>query len=105
MVAQPVESFLAEPFIHAALAALAEDGFISDEHEFAPYLETVSVHCEKIHRALRQHGYRGGMLQPGFIRHDLAGCSYYIFDSHRFANPSEAAHAVQTWLDRKYGDA
>ena len=62
MTAQPVETFLNDKFLNQALKTLKEDGFITDEHSFAPYRETINVHVGAIQRALRERC--SGQLTP-----------------------------------------
>lgn len=104
MVAQPLDEFLTPEFLEQAAAALRKDGFISDEHAFAPYRETVSTHVEAIQRALADHGERFDLL-PSFVKHPQAGYAYFIYDENRFPNGEQAAYAVGRWLDRKYRES
>ncbi len=101
MVAQPLDEFLTEDFLAATEEALRRDGFVSDEHEFAPYRETISEHWIAIAEALRR---RGGAfdIQPGFVKHSQAGYAYFVFDQDRFVDREAADEAVTQWLDEKY---
>jgi hypothetical protein len=101
-VAHSSESFLSPAFLRKARKELEKIGFISDEHDFAPYGEVLSEHFREIERELRKVGF-GGHLAPGFItNHPTAGYAYYVYDTNRFRDRSEAQAAVSRWLDRKY---
>lgn len=101
MVAQPVEDFLDDAFVAAAAQTLRDVGFVADEHEFAPYRETVSERVEAIEEALRDAGHEFDLV-PGYTGHPHAGFSYFIYDSDRFEGHAEAAAAVRDWLDGRY---
>lgn len=101
MVTQPLDEFLTPEFLAQAASALQGEGFISDEHAFAPYRETISTHVEAIQAALANAGHHFGLL-PGYVNHSQAGYAYFIYDADRFANGREAGRAVGRWLDRKY---
>ena len=103
MVAQPLEEFLTPQFLAAAAATLAELGFIVDEHDFAPYRETLNTHHLAIQQALAAHG-NSITLVPGFVNHGRAGFAYFIYDSGRFDDQSIASTAVAAWLDQRYLD-
>ena len=102
MVAQALSSFMTPEFVRRTKIELEKTGFVSDEHEFAPYRETLSEHVEEIEQALHEVGFRGTLLS-GFIKHSEAGYAYFIYDQSRFGNPDEANAAVSHWLDIKYG--
>ena len=101
MVAQPVEDFLTAAFVAQAATTLAASGFVTDEHDFAPYRETVSEHVDAIEQALRDAGHLYALL-PGFVEHPKAGYAYFIYDAERFADRDAANGAVLAWLDERY---
>lgn len=103
MTAEPVASVLTDDFLTAARQALDAEGFVSDEHAFAPYRETVSTHVGAIQQALVARGFRG-QLMPGYVNHPQAGYAYFIYDADRFASSQEANQAVHAWLSQRYGD-
>jgi hypothetical protein len=95
--------FLKPEFLRKARKELEKNGFITDEHDFAPYREAIAEHWAQIERELRKIGF-GGHLKPGRLdNHPGAGYAYYVFDSNRFSS-NEAEAAVSRWLDRKYQD-
>ena len=100
--AQSSEHFLNPGFLRRAKKELEKLGFISDEHDFAPYGDALTEHFRKIERELRKTGF-DGHLAPGFIaNHPAAGYAYYVYDTSRFRDKSEAEAAVADWLERKY---
>lgn len=101
MVAQPVEDFLTPEFVAEAAVTLAATGIVTDEHDFAPYRETVSERVEAIEQALSAAGYDYELL-PGFVEHPQAGYAYFIYDAKRFTDRQAAAGAVLAWLDERY---
>ncbi|GLV23873.1 hypothetical protein TomTYG45_03150 [Sphingobium sp. TomTYG45] len=101
MVAQPVEDFLTAEFVAQAAATLAASGLVTDEHDFAPYRETVSERVEAIERALLAAGHHYELL-PGFVEHPQAGYAYFIYDAKRFTDREAADSAVLAWLDERY---
>ncbi len=101
MVAQPFSEFMTPEFIERTAKTLSDIGFVSDEHEFAPYRETLSEHVSKIEKALKKEGY-DFTLSSGFITHPGAGYAYYIYDYDRFKSTGDAGKAVAAWLDKKY---
>lgn len=101
MVAQPLNDFMTPEFIEITGNTLLEIGFVSDEHDFAPYRETLTVHVSEIEKALKNNGYDLN-LSGGFIKHHEAGYAYYIYDSEKFSSITEADEAVTAWLDEKY---
>ena len=101
MVAQPLGDFMTPEFINLTANALGDVGFVSDEHEFAPYRETINEHVSEIERALQEKGHEF-TLSSGFINHPEAGYAYYIYDYKRFNSSDEAGKAVSAWLDEKY---
>lgn len=101
MPAQPPEEFLNDEFVIETARTLDEVGFVADEHEFAPYRETVCEQVGPIRDALEDAGHEFA-LAPGFIKHPKAGFAYFIYDTERFADHDEAASAVTTWLDDRY---
>jgi hypothetical protein len=101
-VEQPSEQFLNNGFLQKAKRELEKNGFISDEHDFAPYRDALSQHRKQIERELRKIGF-GGHLAPGFVaNHPDAGYAYYLYDTTRFHDQQEAESAVSRWLNRKY---
>ncbi len=103
-VGQSSERFLSLGFLRKAKKELEKRGFISDEHGFAPYGETLSEHCKKIERELRKIGFAGHLV-PGFIaNHPAAGYAYYLYDANHFRDKKTVQAAVSQWLDRKYQD-
>lgn len=103
MVAQPLKDFLTPEFIERTAKTLLDVGFVSDEHEFAPYRETLNVHVSEIQKSLHEMGY-DLTLSSGYINHPEAGYAYYIYDYNKFDNLNEASEAVSTWLDEKYSE-
>ncbi|WP_420722499.1 hypothetical protein [Hwanghaeella sp. LZ110] len=102
MVTEPIEDYLTEVFIEQVNSALGMNGFVSDEHDFAPYRETVARHYKIIERALGEAGFKY-TLNSGFVSgHPKAGYAYFIYDMDRFASTFEADAAVVAWLDTKY---
>lgn len=102
MTAQPKETVLKREFLEKAADALEEEGFVTDEHDFAPYRETIAEYYRDIQSALAERGYHFELL-PGFVQHRQAGYAYFIYDSHRFATLTDAQHAVSAWLNEQYG--
>ena len=104
MTAQPLTDFLTPEFVQKAGQELEQSGFVTDEHGFAPYRETISTHMQDIQRALHEHGWHMN-LQSGFLsNHPTAGYSYFIYDSAKFGSSGAAQRAVSDWLDRRYGN-
>lgn len=101
MVAQPLKDFLTPAFVKAMAKELAASGFVSDEHEFAPYRETISEHFGEIEKALRKAGHAVSLL-PGFLKHPDAGYAYYVYDTDRLRDSEAAKQAVTAWLDARY---
>jgi hypothetical protein len=100
--AQSLEDFLNPAFVRKAKRELEKSGFISDEHNFAPYGEALPEYCKQIERELRRIGFNGH-LTPGFVKnHPTAGYAHYLYDTSRFRGKREAEAAVRQWLDRKY---
>jgi hypothetical protein len=104
MVAQPIEDFLTPDFLRAAAKELASVGFVSDEHGFAPYRETISKHCRAIESALSDAGVPFH-LQSGFVKHIDAGYAYFVYNTDHFRSNDDAEAAVGSWLDAKYSQA
>lgn len=100
MIAQPPSEFLTPDFIAAAANELAKCGFISDEHDFAPYRETIATHVTDIEAALREAGH-DFRLVAGFLKHPQAGFAYYIFDTNKLGEDT-AKKAVTNWLNQRY---
>lgn len=101
MVSQPLSDFMTDRFVKDVANTLSELGFVSDEHEFAPYRETMNTHAAEIELALKKAGYEFSLLS-GFTMHSDAGYAYYIYDRENFEDPAEAAEAVVRWLDGRY---
>ncbi|RUL78774.1 hypothetical protein [Dyella choica] len=99
MTAQSLKSFLTNEFVDQASDTLAADGFISDEHDFAPYRETVSTHVESIQNALQDRGF-DIELSAGFVK-GKDTYAYFIYDTDRFVDSTAAKAAVSRWLDRR----
>lgn len=102
MTAQPLEEFLNNEFLEKTAAEIGDLGFLTDEHDFAPYRETLSVHLESIETALKEIGLEVELL-PGFVKHKAAGFAYFIYDSSRFEDSASASEAVLRWLDKAHG--
>lgn len=102
MTAQSLESFLTDEFLDQASDTLAADGFISDEHDFAPYRETVSTHVESIQNALQDRGF-DIELSTGFVKRKET-YAYFIYDTDRFSDSTSAKAAISRWLDRRMAD-
>ncbi|MFC0717089.1 hypothetical protein [Luteimonas padinae] len=85
-----------------AFSELKKVGFVCDEHDFAPYRETISHHVGRIEDALKKRGFSGA-LSPGFVNHPEAGYAYYVYDTTKFADQKAADAAVQKWLTTRYG--
>ena len=103
-VGQAAEQFLTPTFLRKAKKELEKNGFISDEHDFAPYREALSQHCAQIERELRKIGFRGHLASGFIANHPGAGYAYYVYDPARFPDKNKAESAVSHWLDRKYQD-
>lgn len=101
MVAQPLKDFLNPAFVKATAKELAATGFVSDEHDFAPYRETLNTHFAEIEKALRKAGHPVSLLY-GFVKHSEAGYAFFIYDTDRFPDPKAAERAVTAWLDKRY---
>ena len=101
MVAQPLDEFMTAPFLEKTADTLTELGFVADEHEFAPYRETISTHFTAIEQALAARG-RPVSLLPGFVEHTRAGYAYFVYDADRFVDSNTANTAVSAWLDQRY---
>lgn len=108
MVSQTVErvrdpGFLDDPaFLDRALEELRRNGFVTDEHDFAPYRETITKFVPEIEARLRTRDPRIS-LQSGMIKnHPKAGYAYYIFDTSRFPGRADAERAISAWLDEAY---
>jgi hypothetical protein len=97
MTAQSLESFLTDKFLDQASDTSAADGFISDEHDFAPYRETISTHVESIQNALQDCGF-DIELSAGFVK-SKETYAYFIYDTDRFPDFTAATAAVSRWLD------
>ena len=100
MVAQPVSDFLTEAFVTRANEALMKLGFVTDEHSFAPYRETMNEHVGAIADALARAGH-SRRLGAGYVEHRQAGYAYFIYDEERF-DARQAQEAVRRWLDEQY---
>jgi len=104
MVTEALEKVLSESFLDKASHALDSDGFVTDEHDFAPYRETIAEYVSQIQEALRQRGRATG-LASGFVRnHPDAGYAYFIYDTARFDDLASAQDAVSRWLSELYVD-
>ncbi len=103
MVAQSPDEFLNNEFLDAAAKELSLSGFVSDEHEFAPYRETISEHVHIIEAALNNKG-NNYKLSEGYLNHPDAGYAYFIYDTEKFYDIDAAKRAVMSWLDNRYGE-
>lgn len=101
MVAQPIEDFLNPTFVEQTANELAQSGFLTDEHSFAPYRETIGTHWKAIESALHEAGHPVELM-AGFLKHPAAGFAYYIYDKNRFRDGNMAERAVTAWLDARY---
>jgi hypothetical protein len=96
-----IRDFSDPEFIKQAKSALESDGFLTDEHAFAPYRETIFEHAQEIANLLQESGFRGGAIKAGQIDHPYASKSYFLFDSVKL--PGQLARdAVKQWLDERY---
>ncbi|MGA7437274.1 MAG: hypothetical protein WBW32_03990 [Luteibacter sp.] len=102
MTRQPIETVLTDKFLEPALATLRADGFVTDEHDFSPYRETISEYVKEIQRALAERGFKRE-LSSGFVNHSQAGYAYFIYDTSRFRTNDAAEKAVKSWLTKQYG--
>ncbi len=102
MTSQPVESVLTEHFLSSAFSELTKVGFVCDEHDFAPYRETISRYVDQIEEALKNRGF-SGELSYGYVDHPEAGYAYYIYDTAKFVRQEYADGAVRKWLTTRYG--
>lgn len=103
MVAQSPDEFLDDEFLNSTAKELNHSGFVSDEHEFAPYRETIAEHVHIIEAALNNMG-NNYKLSKGYLNHPDAGYAYFIYDSAKFYDLDTAKRAVKSWLDNRYGD-
>lgn len=103
MTHQPIATVLTVDFLTATLTELIATGFVTDEHSFAPYRETINVHFLAIQDALEQKGFEGSLL-PGYLNHPQAGYAYYIYDTEKFANRQAAEKAINLWLTKHHND-
>ncbi len=100
---EPLNQFLTADFLKLTREALATAGFVTDEHEFAPYRETIVRYAPQIESGLRDGGYSGGALGTGFVAdHPAAGYAYYIYDTNFFPDRSSCERAVRDWLNDRY---
>lgn len=99
MVAQPLKDFLNPVFIEATAKELAAIGFVTDEHDFAPYRETLNTHFAEIETAFREAGHPFSLLY-GFVKQADA-YAYFIYDTDRFDDSGAAERAVAAWLDKR----
>lgn len=103
MTAQPVETVLRDDFLIPALETLDKNGFVTDEHAFTPYRETMSVHIEAIQGALEKRGFKGH-LAYGYVDHHQAGYAYFIYDTTQFSHVDDVKREVSHWLTSLYGE-
>jgi hypothetical protein len=96
-----LREFTNDNFITGAKRTLETDGFVTDEHSFAPYRETIVEKYKEIEELLRQAGYNGGKLAKGYTKHRAAAYAYYVYDTKKF-NGITAKAAVLKWLDHEY---
>lgn len=101
---QPLDSFLTDAFLSHAADALAARGFVSDEHEFAPYRETITHYVRQIEQALRSRGMDVALGTGKVVDHPDAGYSYFIYDKGSFPDVAAAGAAVSRWLSALYAD-
>lgn len=81
---------------------LSERGFVTDEHDFAPYKDAIVKLAPEIQAELRARDPEL-LLESGSIRnHPKAGYAYYVFDRRKFRNRTAAEHAISDWLDAIY---
>jgi hypothetical protein len=95
------DDFITPEFLRQAKRELEKNGFLSDEHDFAPYRSALFDRCKAIERALRKTGFRGHLQAARLDNHPDAGYAYYLFDTDRLS-AAEAKEAVWRWLDRRY---
>ncbi|MEO8713392.1 MAG: hypothetical protein ABI369_00110 [Acetobacteraceae bacterium] len=102
MVSQTVERVRDPAFLDSALEELRRSGFVTDEHDFAPYREAISTFAPEIEARLLERG-TDIPLESGMIKnHPKAGYAYYIFDRNRFHSRADAERAISAWLDEAY---
>jgi len=103
-VLEPIETVLSKTFLDKAVGELRATGFVTDEHAFAPYRETITHYVAEIRHALAARGVSMD-LRAGFVaNHPDAGYAYFIYDASRFASLDAAQSAVSAWLSALYED-
>jgi hypothetical protein len=101
-ILEPVDTVLSDAFLSQALRELETRGFVTDEHKFAPYRETITHYVTEIEDALRRRGHQIS-LRPGCLRnHPDAGYAYFIYDTSRFTDLGVAKASVSHWLTEIY---
>ena len=99
---QPVGNVLSSCFLDNAVRELADRGFVTDEHDFAPYRETMAYYVRQIEQALRERGERFSLGAGEVTNHPDAGYAYFIYDTARFSGLAAAEKAVSSWLSEVY---
>jgi hypothetical protein len=97
-----LRDFTDHKFLKQAKSELERRGFVTNEHRFAPYRDTLVEHVHEIEKELKDMGYRG-TIKAGKLKHKYTGTAFYLYDSTRY-DESAAAQAVKKWIEEQYGE-
>jgi hypothetical protein len=101
---QPLSTVLSKTFLEQASRALRTLGFVTDEHDFAPYRETIAFYVKDIEKALHAAGNPVPLEAGKVTNHPDAGYAYFIYDKSKFRNAADVETVVSKWLDDVYAE-
>lgn len=94
-------SWLNKDFVLSFVKTINEVGFVSNEHIFTPYRETMYFNLDNIVLYLKNTGITGIYLDKKIVDSEY-GLIYCIYDKNKIVKDVE--NTVIKWLDEQYSE-
>lgn len=95
-------NWITKKFLSEFKAAIVKDGFVSNEHLFTPYRETMVNNVNNIKKELDKFTGKSWQLETGET-HSINGKIFYVFEDNG-TSPNAMKEKVTVWVNNQYED-
>lgn len=98
-MARDLLDYNSDTFIRDAKRTLEAQGFVSNNHTFTPFGNTMNIHKAEIKDSLTKAGFKGG-IEAAEVRNPDGALTYFIYSTRTFDSKKKAINAVKAWLKK-----